>query len=824
MEDNKMDRKERSRGSHSQPRPQPLLEEESSANDGPEDMIYQLDESKNLDLRKVASPHFQTPRTTLTPTQTPSTSLTSSAASSSHWNSGAAATAAFKDSKKPRNSLGEVSRRLAEQEQSTEKQQQQHEHTHTHTRRPTTSHHSRSASRAPEEEIDGIFHRLEHEQGQGRATTGTEHDDLHPTPRQKNTRSGAQQPAILDTGNKQRLPMINAGAILPIKSRKRRRRERALQMARGKVQGASETATLASRPPNPDTLHPPMRATDGAGGSTTPSSSAANLSRSNEFQDLLEKVKTPSPSMPPPGRGGIVSSRVAPSVTNTYRNNAQSSSQPSAAVPVQSHLHTKAQSQPQPQTKSPPYQPVNNMYKSSSQTLSQTNTVPPKPNPALRAPLPPVAVPPTNSSPKTPVPLMSANNEVKTTTTTAVAATDNDHDEFDEFGDVDFSLADIATMSTNNEVTTTATTTAAATTYNDHDDFDEFGDVDFSLDDIALMDSMVVAATQGETAASSPPNAAPTKRISAPRLTDDPQPVPPATTAPPSIAAVSAVPVQASANKNKIGLTENDNNGDEFGDDPFGDFPEIDFGELDKSIAQRNSSSQTVGGPSDLDRDLRYLAQQNAASAVPSALAPVCNPRVPSTSADLLYLAFSRYKVIRVDLDDSTYTKTLAVASWQTTMLKEDDPKAIHRSDTLGRTQRRTTWSIDGVLHLRGEWYHTRVDEGDIIHVCSLRGTCRTDSSALPLILHTNPPAGSDNDDLILIVHPDMLLTPTGISETVSCTRRAILKLRLGSSGLTCKLRLRIVSTVHHSLSTIAHTRLSISFGSQSTIVWNNEA
>jgi hypothetical protein len=157
-------------------------------------------------------------------------------------------------------------------------------------------------------------------------------------------------------------------------------------------------------------------------------------------------------------------------------------------------------------------------------------------------------------------------------------------------------------------------------------------------------------------------------------------------------------------------------------------------------------------------------------------------------------------------------------------MLKEDDPKAIHRSDTLGRTQRRTTWSIDGVLHLRGEWYHTRVDEGDTIHICSLRGTCRTDSSALPLILHTNPPSGSDNDDLILIVHPDMLLTPTGISETVSCTRRAILKLRLGSSGLTCKLRLRIVADTHHSLSTIPHTSLSISFGSKSAIVWNNEA
>jgi hypothetical protein len=366
---------------------------------------------------------------------------------------------------------------------------------------------------------------------------------------------------------------------------------------------------------------------------------------------------------------------------------------------------------------------------------------------------------------------MSAKNEVATATTAAAAA-DN---EFDEFGDMDFSLP------IKNEVTTTTATAAV------NNEFDEFGDVDFSFDDFALMDSMVMAATQGETVTSSQPNVGPTERISTPKLANDPQPVPSATTAP---TAAVAVPIQATINKKEIGTTDNNNNnGDEFDDDPFGDFPEIDFGELDKSIEQRVSSSQrALDGPSDLDRDLRYLALQSAASAVPPALAPVCNPRVNSSAAELCYLAFSRYKVIRVDIDDSTYTKTLAVASWQATMLKEDDPKAIHRSDTLGRTQRRTTWSIDGVLHLRGEWYHTRVDEGDIIHVCSLRGTCRTDSSALPLILHTNPPAGSDNDDLILIVHPDMLLTPTGISETVSCTRRAILKLRLGSSGLTCKL------------------------------------
>jgi hypothetical protein len=706
-------------------------------------------------------------------------SVASSFGSSPSLSSGAAARAAVQASTKPRNSLGDVSRRLAEQEQSTEKEQQQHEDEYAH--RPTTSHHSRPSSRAPEEEIDGIFHRLEHEQGQGRtntATIGVDDDEsshaaaaLHPTPKQKNTRPGAQQPAILDTDHNQHLPTTSAEAILPIKSRKRRRREQALQMARGKVQEASETATLETRPGNPDTLHPPKRSAGGTS-STTPSNRSS--SGSKEFQDLFQKVKTPSP-MPPPGRGGsgVVSSREVPLVTNTYKNNSQSSPPISVAIPLQPHLHAKSQ----PQTKSSP-QPVNNMYKSSSQPLSQTNILPPKPNPAFRTPFPPVAVHPTNGSSKAPVPVMFTKNEV--TTATTAAAADN---EFDEFGDMDFSLP------IKNEVTTTTATAAV------NNEFDEFGDVDFSFDDFALMDSMVMAATQGETVESSPPNGGPTEEISTPKPADDKQPVPPATTAPSNTAAVP-VHIQAIIHKKEIGTTDNDNNGDEFDDDPFGDFPEIDFGELDKSIEQRVSSSQrALDGPSDLDRDLRYLAQQSAVSAVPPALAPVCNPRVNSSSADLCYLAFSRYKVIRVDLDDSTYTKTLAVASWQATMLKEDDPKAIHRSDTLGRTQRRTTWSIDGVLHLRGEWYHTRVDEGDIIHVCSLRGTCRTDSSALPLILHTNPPAGSDNDDLILIVHPDMLLTPTGISETVSCTRRAILKLRLGSSGLTCKLRLRIVAT-----------------------------
>jgi hypothetical protein len=749
-----MDEEERSRArSHSLHRPQSLLEKENS-----EDCIG-WDESKNLDLRKIASPHFQTPRTQQS--ATPSTSdVASSLASPSHLSSGTDATSAQNLSKKPRNSLGEVSRCLAVQ--STEEQQE-------HQERPTTAHKSRS--RAAEEEMDGIFHRLEHEQATGNDLARAA-ATLHPTPRQRNTRPGAQPP-LPD----QHQAMISAEALLPIKSRKRRRRERALQMARERVHEDSGTASAGSSSPNPDSVHPPMK-TDG-GTSSTPMSSSAHPG-SDDFQDLLKKVKTPSPDMPPPPQDRDEAlSRVGLPVTNMYKTNSQSSSQTSAVVPLQSH--------PQPHPK-PMSQPVNNMYKRNSQSSQSSQTSVSVP---LQSHPPPHTKPmsqPVNNMYKSvhkrssqpffpPVPVQPINASAGTNLPSNIP---------------------VPFASTNKE-TTTATTAAA------DDDDDEFGDVDFSLDDIALMDSLVTAATQGGAAASCPPNAGPTERATA-QLADAPQPVPPATTA------AVPLPVHPTSNKNKMETTDNNNEDD---DDPFGEFPEIDFGELDKTIAQREliSSQREIDGSWDLQRDLRLLAQQNTKNAVPAAFAPVCNPRVIAGASDICYLSFSRYKVMRVDIDNSTYTKTLAVASWQTAMLQGDDPKAIHRSDAHGRvhlSSRRMTWPIAGVLHLRGEWYHTRVAEGDIIHVCSLRGVVRTDSSALPLILHTNPPAGSDSDDLVLIVHPDMLLTPTGISETVSCTRRAILKLRLGSSGLTCKLRLCTVAYTHCPLSTnilIVHYR-----------------
>ena len=252
---------------------------------------------------------------------------------------------------------------------------------------------------------------------------------------------------------------------------------------------------------------------------------------------------------------------------------------------------------------------------------------------------------------------------------------------------------------------------------------------------------------------------------------------------------VEAVPVSAASAPKPLSSKKEDN-------DPFGDFPEIDFDAIDKAVAERKMS--TTQGSS------THLQQQQQWSAVPppAANAVVRNPRTfaaTGTGDDRSFLTFSRYKVLRVEEDFSTFTKTLTLATWTTEMLEEEEKvsRALHQcksrrpsrstaDDDNTSTRSAAAASPTGVVHLRGEWYHTRMADGDVIHICSLAGQFRTDR--LPLILHTCPPPGSDADDLVMIVHPDMLLTPTVISETVSCTRRAILKNRLGSTGLTGEL------------------------------------
>jgi len=225
--------------------------------------------------------------------------------------------------------------------------------------------------------------------------------------------------------------------------------------------------------------------------------------------------------------------------------------------------------------------------------------------------------------------------------------------------------------------------------------------------------------------------------------------------------------------------------------DPFGDFPDIDFDELDQTIAKaaatQKSGCTTVHGQVSVDHQSHVKVHQ-----VPPPDVIVRNIRSNQIhdKSGVSFLSFSRYKVVRVERDTLSFTTSLFVAAWRPEMIKEvNASKAIHRSDALKRQYAKSkisqSPSIDGVVHLRGEWYFTEVFENDIIHVCSLRGEFCTSIEALPLILHTNPPLGSEQDDLVLVVHPDMLLTPTGISETVSCSRRAVIKNRIGSMGLS---------------------------------------
>jgi len=263
-------------------------------------------------------------------------------------------------------------------------------------------------------------------------------------------------------------------------------------------------------------------------------------------------------------------------------------------------------------------------------------------------------------------------------------------------------------------------------------DIDEFGGLNFSMEDLDKMDALVQQAAQNEGANGAASSA------------HEPIPIPPVTTS----------------------------SGGNDDDDPFGDFPDLDFDALDKSIAQHSSHGPVTG----------------AAEAVP----------VQSPLSDVAVLTFSRYRVMRVEDDVSTATKTLSVAKWHPSMLQVScntgssssisHPRRIveRLMPSSNDDSKASQWPSAGVVLLRGEWYHTHVVEMDDIHICSLSGKYRTD--ALPLVLNTNDPQHGQQDDLVLIVHPDILLTPTGISETTSCTRRSIIKSRLGSTGLSCTL------------------------------------
>lgn len=231
----------------------------------------------------------------------------------------------------------------------------------------------------------------------------------------------------------------------------------------------------------------------------------------------------------------------------------------------------------------------------------------------------------------------------------------------------------------------------------------------------------------------------------------------------------------------------------EFSDDDD-DFADVDFAALDDKIVQHQQMTQAMDGNHRTPPPMQHLPPP------PPPHAPIYNRRVATNSAKTTlsdgsgpsYLKFSRYVIRSVQVDVKTFTKTIAVVTWTS----KDEIGDRQESERLRKICEENNGryfdnplnaiEIDGCLHLRGEWYHTQCHVGDVIHLCSLSGTYATDKSALPVVLHSNPPEGSDmHDDLLLVVHPDVLISPTLVSEAVKCPRLSVLQSRLGSTGLS---------------------------------------
>eukprot|EP00980_Cylindrotheca_fusiformis_P003268 scaffold738_cov124-Cylindrotheca_fusiformis.AAC.7 len=393
-------------------------------------------------------------------------------------------------------------------------------------------------------------------------------------------------------------------------------------------------------------------------------------------------------------------------------------------------------------------------------------------------------------------------------TTTNPPTTNQDDDEFGDFPNVDLEALDA--VSAQHNVTTktkgdelikstnrnaSSIPAAPATAFQEDDEFGAFPDVDFeAMDAVAAQKNVVPAKTNDDK----------TRKATT------------ATIPAPAKAAVAAAP-RATTNQD---------------DDEFGEFPDVDFEAMDAVVTQKTRSismpvekepsvpckEQSAGEDEfgdfpDMDFDVmdQVIQQRSTTACHLPPNAAVQNPRRTTAGDSLSFITFTRYKILEVVDDNASYTKSLLVACWTEDMRKKLElEKEFHRNCQVIVAQDSTNLPEDsssdsssqqksnGLVHLRGEWYHTPVFPGDVVHLCSVSGRFRTDADALPIILHNPAPPGSDNDDLVLVIHPDILMTPTTISETVTCSRRAVLKSRIGSTGLTNKAAL--FGTMRHDL------------------------
>lgn len=80
--------------------------------------------------------------------------------------------------------------------------------------------------------------------------------------------------------------------------------------------------------------------------------------------------------------------------------------------------------------------------------------------------------------------------------------------------------------------------------------------------------------------------------------------------------------------------------------------------------------------------------------------------------------------------------------------------------------------------------YHTIIHPGDVFHLVDLEmNDVENGISIFPT--DTSQPIILNNDQGIIIMHPDIMISPTRIAESCSCVRRGVLTERFKSFGGT---------------------------------------
>lgn len=240
-------------------------------------------------------------------------------------------------------------------------------------------------------------------------------------------------------------------------------------------------------------------------------------------------------------------------------------------------------------------------------------------------------------------------------------------------------------------------------------------------------------------------------------------------------------------------------------EDPFGDFDDCDFDAIDDLVLSRESTV-TSSAPTksqqqkqleheqqqivDLfdelpDEDFFFADPSDCPPPHPPLFQPIDLPKHfvnPKSTTHATTFSFSRYYVLHVKDIPTQYTKYLFVR-----------PHPLQHETTTTTT----FVNVDTPSHycsqvlLKEEWYFNPVHSGDTIHIVSPSGEWCT--KTLPLSFQN-----SSQDDLLLVVEPDIFVAPTLISEGLGCFRRAVLKQRMGSGLFSNKFA--VFGTLRHAL------------------------